>query len=205
MGYFHGVYLQNTAISTALDLVRFFAEPDSVRFSHITLRGPYERRLSEKWLRNVGDDPRFEWKVFLIEPGHFFDTGQTTVFLKIDLMSLKYLCHKPDFPNAIPHLTLYDGNDKFFAHQLFDLTKSFEWYISARVSKLRQIDKKAKIDEVFLPFVESFVDGIRKYIDDPSDWDILDIRSLPKTKRLNLIESVLSDTVGFSSKALKRA
>ena len=189
MLYFYGVYLQNTEISTALDLVRFLGEPDSIRFSHITLRGPYQKRLNKHWLREINGDPQYEWKIKLLEPGTFFSTGQTTVFLKVDLCSLHEIFHKPDFPGGLPHLTVYDGKDLDFAKELSELLSMYEWRREVRVTRLRLIERKHKVDEVFLTFFMAFSELFRDIIGDPMEISLMKTASVDR--RLTLIEKVL--------------
>ena len=56
MPHFYGIYLRNEAIATVLDLIRFVGEPDAIRLSHITLRGPYKSKISQKTLSEDNED-----------------------------------------------------------------------------------------------------------------------------------------------------
>jgi hypothetical protein len=203
MPYFYGVYLQNSALSTALDLLRFLAEPHDVRFSHVTLRGPYPKRLSSTWLRRQNENPRYDWVIKLTSPGNFFETGQCTVFIQVDLGSLKPLLHKPNFPRAIPHLTLYDGSDRHVAQRLFELIDGNRWAGRLEVSKLRLIQTKHRVDEVFLPSFVAFHEAFRRFVGDPVE--ISRLRDVPMEQRLSLAAGVLSGVLDRSMESQQRA
>jgi hypothetical protein len=102
---FYGVYLASESISTILDLVRFFAEPDGIRFSHITLRGPYSVNLPRTFLEKINSDPKYEWLVELKEPEGFFLDRQSTVVISVDLLMLTDAFYKKDYRDGIPHIT----------------------------------------------------------------------------------------------------
>ena len=189
MSHFYGVYLQNSTLSTAIDLIRFLGEPDSVRFSHITLRGPYQQKLRRMRLREINNNPSFDWCVRLLRPGNFFSNWQFTVMLRVDLMSLRPLFYKPDFPNGVPHLTLYDGKDRDFAADLYNLVCRYDWEQEVSVTRLRQIERKHKVDEVFLSFYLAFNDLFREIVGDPTE--IAHMKDVSSTRRLDLINKVL--------------
>lgn len=203
MQYFYGVYLKSTGLSTTLDLVRFLSEPESVRFSHITLRGPNQIKLSKTYLHRVREDKRYDWRILLVKPGQFLDNGQSTVFIDVNLGSLTPLLSKPDFPQAQPHLTLYDGEDRRFAEQLFDLLSEYDWNIRAEVTELKKIEKKQKVDEVFLSFYMAFEDTFRRTVGDPEQISMM--RNVSAEQRVQLIRKVLASFRPESLKNLQRA
>jgi len=47
MPVFYGLYVDNERLAAALDVVRFFSEPNFFRRAHITVRGPYPDDLSD--------------------------------------------------------------------------------------------------------------------------------------------------------------
>jgi hypothetical protein len=189
MSYFYGIYLQNTELSTALDLIRFLGEPDSIRFSHVTLRGPYEARLSKSWLSEINQSGRYDWRISLVKPDRFFAALQSTVLIRAHLGSLQELFHKPLFPKGVPHLTLYDGSERRFADGLYHMLDDYDWQQEVDVTPLREIGRKEKVDEVFLPFFMSFHKLFRQVVGDPAKIPF--VKDMPADRRLDLIYAVL--------------
>jgi hypothetical protein len=189
MPYFYGVYLQSADISTTLDLIRFLGEPDSIRFSHITLRGPYKRRLSKTWVTKKNHSEMFEWKILLTAPDRFFGNGQNTVVIKADIGSLRKLFYKPTFPNGIPHLTLYDGPDRRFAAGLYQVLLFLDWQQEVAVSRLREIGRKEEVDQVFVQLFAAFDRLYREMVGDPKAMSV--VRNMAPERRLDLIYNVL--------------
>lgn len=187
MARFYGVYLNNTAISTVLDIIRFLGEPDAIRFSHITLRGPYaDSGLAKARLQEINDRYQRGQRVTMIEPANFFSERQFTVVVAVDLQDLKDLFYKPDFPDGIPHLTLYDGNSRGFAEAVFAIARKYVWGFSTGVGPLRAIESKRHLDREFLPFFTSFCSLFQKLIGDPATINA--VRSFSADHRLDLIQ-----------------
>jgi hypothetical protein len=200
MPHFYGVYLENTELSTALDLIRFLGEPDSIRFSHVTLRGPYKVRLPKIWLQRVNAKVCYDWKVSLIEPYRFFFGEQNTVVIKINLGSLKGLFHKPAFPDGVPHLTLYDGNDRRLADGIYRTLLSYDWRQEVNVTRLREIGRKEKIDEIFHSCFIAFNKLYQELVGNPDELALA--RKMSPDRRIELIYSVLGK---FRREELARA
>jgi hypothetical protein len=57
--------------------------------------------------------------------GCFFEHSQNTVFWDVHGETLQKLIDKPDYPTAKPHLTIYDGTERIFAHRLYKLFINF--------------------------------------------------------------------------------
>lgn len=189
MPYFYGVYLQNTKLSTGLDLIRFLSEPDSIRFSHVTLRGPYEAKLSRIWLLKINERGKYDWRISLAKPSKFFVGSQSTVVIRAHLGNLQGLVHKPAFPEGVPHLTVYDGSDRRFADAVFRMLELYDWNQAAEVTPLRLILKKQKVDETFERFWTAFYDLFQKIVGDPAK--IRYMKEVSADRRLNYIHEVL--------------
>lgn len=197
---FYGVYLRDSRLATALDLVRFLSEPDDIRFSHITLRGPLSRKLADNWLELQNENPKFDWRIKLVRPGRFMSDSQATVFISVDLGTLSPLWHKPDFPDGLPHITLYDGKSQDFATKLRNVLAKYEFESWVDVTKLRTIQRKHKVDEVFHASFEPFYEMFMKCVGDPAR--IPKIRYATENDRLHFIDAVLS--YAFSVPTLER-
>ena len=68
----------------------------------------------------------------IVEPGAFgledTDVSETyTVYLRCNSDLLESLSYKPDFPDSIFHITLYEGKDSEFAKRLLQVLQRFSW------------------------------------------------------------------------------
>jgi len=186
---FYGVYLRRVEVSTALDLIRFLGEPGSVRFSHITLRGPYRRNLTKSRMAEINSDPHYKWEIALTEPVAFFEGTQSTVAIAVDLMSLNGLLYKPDFPQGTPHITLYDGPDRTFARQLFALVGQHKWHNVLGVTTLRRIEPKRNMAHEFPSFFAGFTDLYEKVVGAPEGMPAA--TGMSAYQRLDLIDEII--------------
>jgi len=197
MARFYGVYLDNTGISTVLDIVRFLGQPDSIRFSHITLRGPYaDPGLTKARIQGINDGYKKDRLVKMIAPTTFFSERQSTVVIAVELGNLQELFYKPNFPTGTPHLTIYDGKSRQFAQSLYDIVSRYIWDASLSVGALQAIESKHRVDGEFLPFFTKFCEYFGALVGDPKQ--IASMSGVSANRRLELIESVLERCVQTS-------
>ncbi len=142
MPVFYGLYVADTKLAAALDLIRFLGEPNFVRRAHITVRGPYPEKLSVE-IERAWKGKHYE--IFFCGVGSFFSISQNTVFIKCDIPGIEAIWSKPDYGTEItPHLTLYDGKKSGFGYDLLDILKSNKWNFVANTTELTVIQAKAK-------------------------------------------------------------
>jgi hypothetical protein len=196
MSTFYGTYIKNNALSVVFDLIRFVAEPDNIRFSHITLRGPYKFLLSQAALDSINYKIDRVPFVETIRPELFSSSKQSTVVILIDLHSLAEVVYKPDFPNSVPHLTMYDAGDPGFARELYSLVAQYMWTGRYEVTPLQLIRRKHSVDGVFLQFFEHFYAAFERFVGDPIM--IHQMSDISLGVRLKLIESILIRGAGPS-------
>ena len=156
MAFFYGVHIQEPELASALSLIRFLGEPDFFRPTHITIRGPYTRKIDETIEdieKKFGAKKRF---VELVGIGTFFEGNQNTVFLTCVIPDVEEIWKKPDYQGVKPHLTLYDGKSRHFAYKLKAALEKFSWHIKAEVSNLRRIESKQKPTEYLDIYFEVF-------------------------------------------------
>lgn len=90
---------------------------------HITLRGPYTDQISSVQIEKI--DQRLREETILIgDVGIFQNAEETIVYFKAICKNLQRVLIKPDFPDPIPHISLYRGNDQPFAKAICDFLKS---------------------------------------------------------------------------------
>ena len=68
---------------------------------------------------------------------------------------------KLNFPDGTPHVTLYDGKSQEFATKLRNVLAHYDFECWTNVTKLRSIQKKFKVDEVFHASFEHFLSDVR--------------------------------------------
>lgn len=147
MVLFYGVHIINSELSSGLDLIRFFAEPDFFRRGHVTIRGPYKQRLSTDFEEDLERQYSKGGRILGVDGvGSFFlgveRSRQNTVFLKCQLPSANDLWRKPDFRDGQPHLTLYDGESRKFAIELRRSISRYPWLFYARTTNIEVLEKK---------------------------------------------------------------
>lgn len=144
--FFFGITFDDARTDALFDLARLVLEPEYSRKAHITLRGPYKRRphKNSKWFSHKVDDVTF------LGPGHFFEGSQNTVFLKCEIPFISDIWRKPTYPNGVPHLTIYDGEDRRFAWYIFRTLQEHDWKFKTKPSKIKSLASKEKIETKYL-------------------------------------------------------
>jgi len=136
--FFFVIYLHNEIIKTILDSMRIIADPKQRNISHITVKGPY-RNAQKK--RLVQDSKLIQGQHLSIQgAGNFFIEKQNTVFLKCEEKEELYTIWKSKeektYKEFHPHITIYDGNNRVFAKNLFETISSHDINFSFKVDKL---------------------------------------------------------------------
>lgn len=140
---FYGVELVDKDLTICLDALRFLAEPQYYRRSHVTVRGPYERALSKKTLSTINStfEERFR-SVVIGSPISFFFGKQNTVVLPCEIPGIRDVWKKPDYSDGIAHITLYDGKSRRDAEALLYILKKYRWHIIAKTTAIQKLDTK---------------------------------------------------------------
>jgi hypothetical protein len=155
--FFIAVRFSDEKIARLFDLARLILQPDFARPSHITLRGPYPQKsnISENFIgKDVG-------VLQVRRPGTFFEGTQNTVFLDIEISGIADIWRKPDYPNGVPHLTIYDGKDRNFAWVIFRALSMHKWKLSLNSSPMHFLDAKRPLETDFLLEFEKYRDTFR--------------------------------------------
>jgi hypothetical protein len=122
-----------------LELIRRMVQPRSRSLPHVTVRYPV-RNLS---LSNFAEYDRTEIEILqLVSPGAFWRHGDDpasnhprTVFIHCESDELEALAYKPDFPDSVFHITLYDGHASALSRALLDVLNEFVWNLDLRLPK----------------------------------------------------------------------
>lgn len=116
--FFYVVHLADRQAQDALNLMRYAAVPSAKREAHITVRGPYARRLSSPFVQRISEEVEGAL-IEVVGAGTFFSPRQNTVFLRCESPALAGVWHKPDYNDYTPHITIYDGGDRGQAEDIY--------------------------------------------------------------------------------------
>ncbi|MEQ9662193.1 MAG: hypothetical protein RLN87_06550 [Parasphingopyxis sp.] len=130
--HFAFLYPDDQEIQHLLDLAVFLLNPKEKQSAPITIAGPFEKA------RELPKETAFCQKMCVLEAGHFLSDRQNTVFLRVQSRDLENYWDKPDYPFN-PHMTLYDGSDKYLAHSLLNGLNSMRLYFCFFVSKITHV------------------------------------------------------------------
>lgn len=128
------------AMKDCIDAIRYISSPTEKKSAHITVRGPYKEQIKRSRLEKLNCDLKGNL-VHITSPGNFFNNeGQNTVFFNCTGTHLEAVWKKKDY-GYHPHITLYDGNDKNFAQQLYDVLGNYQFDLSFEAEKLVMITR----------------------------------------------------------------
>jgi hypothetical protein len=111
--YFVFMMIEDSLLRKYLDLAIFALNPDEQWYAHVTVAGPFKKRIE---LPRALD---FHQQVSIFGAGKFNNDPRFTVYLNVDSPDLRSHMRKPDFKDAVPHITLYNGTDKIMADWLY--------------------------------------------------------------------------------------
>lgn len=138
--FMYGCYIADAQVAAVLDTMRFVVEPDGLRRSHISLRGPYADELKEAELGRLNADRPD--RALLSDISNFFYFRQSTVFLSCSIDQVEEVWDKASYADVRPHLTMYDGNDEVFARALNDTFAQFRWGIVVPLTPITKLERK---------------------------------------------------------------
>lgn len=135
--FFVFLYPEPSPEKTYLDLAIYLLNPKEKWPAHVTVAGPFVDR--SRFQITVRE---YQSTVFLYSPSNFFRYEKPTVFLHAGFQELDAIWRKPDFKgsNPIPHVTLYDGDDKKFARRVFQMLQETKLSCAFNVRGLHVVE-----------------------------------------------------------------
>lgn len=130
------LYIEDNIVGPCLQLIRSVCNPESISRPHITIRYPIDRLQDNLTAyRNASIN-----EIDIVEPGTFGleDTKPArnhTVFVMCYSDILEELSYRPNYPDSIFHITLYDGRSLEFAKQLLQVLQRFSWGFTVPLPK----------------------------------------------------------------------
>jgi hypothetical protein len=187
---FYVVYPSNNDLQNLLNALKLIADENQRTEAHITVRGPYVKKLSKKDVKKFSDIIAGEI-LSITQVDNFFAFNQNTVFFNCDENeSLKLIWKKITYNEFKPHITIYDGEDRDFAIMLYKkLSNNFKSF-KYRVSSLTWLEPKTNdpLKLYDLKTITSY-NSVLKDILKKSKEEI-DFNTLSRRKRLNKITKI---------------
>lgn len=119
--FFYVLFLPDGEAARCIDTIRLLANPEEKWRAHITVRGPYQRKLADKDVTHFNSLLRGNI-VTVDGVGEFPNAApdQHTIIFRCDGSKLGApgVWHKPDYKGFTPHITLYDGERPEIARRL---------------------------------------------------------------------------------------
>jgi hypothetical protein len=145
MKIFYVLHIREKALADCVDAIRFICNPTEKQRAHMTVRGPYQRRINVTAIsrRIIGDT------ISIDSVGNFFDSGQNTVFFHCSAPELKNVWSKPHYPFN-PHITLYDSTSREFARKLYAVMSKYSYTLRFQADELEAIESRKGQDSLSL-------------------------------------------------------
>ncbi len=193
MNYFALVLDNNSYVEKCLTLIRFISNPDSNSLPHITIRTFNKQNSKLDYTRDTIIN-----HLDIVEPGTYNieeNEPPYVVYIKCESDELEEIKYKPDYPFSRLHITLYEGNNIYYAKELYALLCKRNWRFRLPFEKPRGLDEKkigSKKNKDFMQNVRSFFYEIIG-----SSFDEFYKNSINCDFKLNLIIKVLNSLYDY--------
>lgn len=151
---FYIAYPANKELRSLINSLKILADDNQRTEAHITVRGPYKKKLSAKDIEKFSKIVSGE-TLNISGVDNFFAFNQNTVFFKIDENEkLRKVWKKITYNDFKPHITIYDGKDREYAIKLFNILRHNFSPFQYRVGNLSWLEPKV-YDELKLFHLKS--------------------------------------------------
>ena len=188
---FYVTYPADENVKLFINAIRVIADENQRTQVHITVRGPYKKRLGEEKEKEFSSIIKGE-EIQVNSVGNFFESNQNTVFFKCaESLNLKKIWMKTSYKDYNPHITIYDGNDNIFASKIYSVLNEKFIPFSFPIEKLSWLEPKDK-EKLELFHLKTIVDFEKISTLLGFNLDISSLTRLSKTERIQFI-SILSE------------
>ncbi len=187
---FYVVYPANQKLRNLLNALKVIADENQRTEAHITVRGPYVKKLSKKDVQKFSSIVANE-VLNISSVDNFFAFNQNTVFFSCEENeSLKAIWRKITYNEFRPHITIYDGSDREFAVKLYKILSSEFRPFGYRISALSWLEPKDSDEFKFyhlksIPDYNNVLEDILKI-----SKEAIDFPKLTPQRRLNKIAKI---------------
>jgi 2'-5' RNA ligase len=180
MRVFYVLNIKDKALSECMEAIRFLSDPAEKHRAHITVRGPYRKRIDISSInRKIAGD-----KVVIDNVGNFFESGQNTVYFRCSSPELRAVWKKKNYPFN-PHVTVYDSDSGDFARRLFGVISRYKYRLEFRADELEVMESR-KGQASFSLALAFNSDLVRHVVG--KEIKAEDVHTLSEDRRLDLID-----------------
>jgi len=123
------LYIESGEVCSALELMRRVCDPSSRSMPHVTVRYSTQKMRRDdlqEYSETVVDH------LILVGPASFDSLGGEsgglrTLIIRCESDKLEALSDKPDFPDTVFHITIYDGAESKLASDALAMMREFRW------------------------------------------------------------------------------
>jgi len=133
---FYVLYLPNQQIASWIDTVRLVLNPAEKWPAHITVRGPYKRRLAARGLERLNQQLKGN-VISIYDVGRFRNVDSHVIYLACRGTKLETVWNKKDF-GFNPHITLFKGSESS-ADIVEDLVRAIHWQFTVVSDRLEEL------------------------------------------------------------------
>lgn len=182
MPLFYVIYLRDGISIDCIEAIRLLCDPSQQKASHLTVRGPFPNkiRLVDANRKLAGN------KLLLNGISRFFSENQNTVYFTCSATKIKKVWNKPEYPFN-PHITIYDGDSRVFASELFDVISKRTYFLGFHADKLSPLVSTSGPKSLFRPLLFD-CDAIAEITGEPITRER--INNMTTEKRLTLIDQL---------------
>lgn len=198
---FYVIYLPPSKLRDRVDLIRLLANPNERWRAHLTVRGPFERRVGYKVLERLNRTIAGA-RVSVNGADMFHNGSNFTVYLRCRSSELKQVWKKRDYPFN-PHITLYDGRSEQVAQFLLSLLLSYKPAFEFKVVELSPLESRKgmlNFDLAWTPPIPRIRDQVFSSGRELRRWAL----NLSDLERRRQIQELMKDLALLGSKSRQR-
>ncbi len=139
---FYVAYPKDKFLKNCLNSLKILANMQQRTEAHITIRGPYKRRLAKNYIEEYSNIiSNVKLNIFKVD--NFFQYNQNTVFYRCDDNELlRKVWKKFSYNNFNPHITIYDGRDSEWAKKIYDVLRQDFQPFECMIDELTYLEPK---------------------------------------------------------------
>ncbi len=178
----YAIRIKEICIADILNYAKQVCSPFSKTEIHLSVRGPYKRKLPQKSITKYNKE--IENRIININGvGNFFEDKQLTVFLNCESDVIKKVWSKSNY-GYNPHMTLYDGDDSIFARKLYDSLNEMHIKLSFTATSLEEYNIKTNAPSFALAL--SYTPQTLEKLQIPF-YDLTILKTLSIQERINIL------------------
>lgn len=132
------LYLEQQPFADCLNAMRMLAEKAPRAAAHITVCGPFEEELPADQIDDL--NRRICGRSVIIGGVNtFWSEHQNTLYLEVEADFLQEVGRRTDYPDYVPHVTIYNNDKRRWACRVRSALKAFPFSCRVTVGSLRPL------------------------------------------------------------------